>query len=729
MRHLNLIWLIALTLTVLTAKAQRDVIPASNGCLPNIGFENGTLEYWDCSIGQILRDGSLNLSSTGPTADRHTVIQNTYPQALDPYGGFPINCPNGSGYSVRLGNSSAGGQAESMTYTFNIPADKNDFSILYNYAVVFQNPPHQPWEQPRFQSKIYNVTDNKYIDCGAFEFVASSGLPGFQLASGSGNVYYKPWAPVTVNLIGLAGKTVRLEFFTNDCAFTQHFGYAYIDVNEDCLASPISGNTVCGIPSSITLTAPFGFAAYSWYNINFTQMLGNDNTLTLTPVPPANTQYAVVITPYEGIGCLDTLYTSINISNEPFNLNVIPEITGCSTGVDLTSALVTAGSTPGLTYYYYTDPSQTNYVPVPSVVTASGTYYIKGVNRVGCNEIKPIKVTIMPPPALTVNSPAGVCIPQTIDLTAPAITMGSEPGLTYSYWKDKDGINRLLNPAAVDKSGTYYIMASKTGTCDILKPVDVKIGAVPDIRIHDPSGCGRVDITDTSVTSGSTPGLFYSYWSDAAATIPLNNVASITSSGTYYILSSSSLGCSVPKPINVTVNPFPVFTVADPPSVVYPVQTIDLTTAVSQSANLSFTYWLDSLTRKPVNNPRAITKRGRYFIRGTNEFGCSTIKGVNANILPPPSPIVYAPNAFTPNGDGLNDLFKIKIIGETSVHLLKIFNRWGQVVYDSPDMTKFWGGKLKNLDLPTGVYVWTLAGLDTYYKKPFMAKGLITLVR
>jgi gliding motility-associated-like protein len=728
MKHLNLIWLIALTLTVLTVKAQRDVIP-SNECLPNIGFENGTLSYWDCSIGAILRDGTLNLTPSGPTTDRHTIIQNSYPQVLDPYGGFPINCPNGSGYSVRLGNSSAGGQAESMTYTFNIPADKNDFSILYNYAVVFQNPPHQPWEQPRFQSKIYNVTDNKYIDCGAFEFVASSGLPGFQLASGSGNVYFKPWAPVTVNLIGLAGKTVRLEFYTNDCAFTQHFGYAYIDVNEDCLASPISGSTVCGIPSSITLTAPFGFAAYSWYNSNFTQMLGNDNTLTLSPVPPANTQYAVIITPYEGIGCLDTLYTSINISNEPFQLNVIPEITGCSTGVDLTSAVITAGSTPGLTYYYYTDLTQTNYVPVPSVITASGTYYIKGVNKVGCNEIKPIKVTIMPPPALTVNAPAGVCIPQTIDLTAPAITMGSEPGLTYSYWNDKDGTIRIQNPAAVNKSGTYYIMASKPGTCDIIKPVDVKIGAVPDIRIHDPFGCGKVDITDTSVTSGSTPGLFYSYWSDAAATIPLTNATSITTSGIYYILSSSTLGCSVPKPVNVTVNPFPDFTISDPPSVIYPVQTIDLTTAVSQNANLSFTYWLDSLTRKPVSNPRVITKRGRYFIRGTNEFGCSTIKGVNANILPPPSPIVYAPNAFTPNGDGLNDLFKIKIIGETSVHLLKIFNRWGQVVYDNPDMTKFFGGKLKNLDLPTGVYVWTLAGLDTYYKKPFMAKGLITLIR
>lgn len=724
MRHLKNLWLIATLFVVHTAKSQL------NGCLPNIGFETGSLNDWMCSTGSIARDGSLNLNFSGPAADRHTIIQNTYPQLTDPYGGFPVNCPNGSGYSVRLGNSLAGGQAESMAYSFTIPANKNDFSILYNYAVVFQNPNHQPHEQPRFTSRIFNVTDNQYIDCGSFEFQASRNLPGFELSPGSTNVYFKPWAPVTVNLIGLAGKTVRLEFFTNDCAFTQHFGYAYIDVNEDCFSSPVSGGTYCGTPNAITLTAPFGFATYSWYNSTFTQHLGSENILTISPAPPSNTEYAVVITPYEGIGCLDTMYTTINISNEPFQLNVKDEIIGCaSTGVDLTSPTVTAGSTQGLTFTYYTDLNQTNYVPVPSIVTTSGLYYIKGINKEGCNDIKPIRVTILQPPDLRVTNPPGVCKPLRIDISSPGVTTGSEAGLALSYWKDKDATIPLANPSEVDIAGVYYIMASKPGTCNIIKPVQVLIGDIPNIQLHNPTACGKVDITDTSVTSGSTPGLSFSYWTDPATTIGLNNVNAITTSGVYYILSSSINGCSVSKPILVTINPIPNFIVTDPAPVNYPVQTVDITTAVDQNNGLNYTYWLDSLTRKPVSNPRGINKRGRFFIRGTNEYGCSIIKPVNVVILPPPDPIVYVPNAFTPNNDGRNDVFKITIIGETSVHYLRVFNRWGQLVYDNPNMNTQWNGKFNNIELPTGVYVWVLGGLDTYLKKPFSKKGIVTLIR
>jgi len=724
------IYKLALTLFLFTSSiAKGQPVPASIDCPPNIGFESGSFANWDCFAGSILRDGSLSLGATSPITDRHTIIPNSYPQELDPYGKFPINCPNGSGYSIRLGNSSAGGEAESVSYTFNIPAGKNDYSILYNYAVVFQNPPHKPYEQPRFQSKIYDVTDNTYISCGSFEFVASSNLPGFQLSGVGSNVFYKPWSPVTVNLSGLAGKTVRLEFITNDCAFTKHFGYAYLDVNEDCSSSPISGNTYCGAAKDVTLTAPFGFATYNWYTSDFSQLLGTNNTLNISPAPTANTTYAVAITPYDGLGCEDTLYTTINVSNNPFNLSVLSEVTGCSTGVDLTSPVITAGSTPSLTYSYYTDLSQLDYVPVPSRVTTSGTYYIKGVNKAGCNDMKPIKVIIKDPPLLIVNNPPGVCMPQTVDLTAPAITADSESGLTLTYWKDFITTIPLPNPNAIATSGRYYIMGAKNGGCGAVMPVDVKIGAIPNIVINDPTGCGKVNLTDASIISGGTPDISYTYWMDAAATLSIDDPANITQTGIYYIVASSTSGCSIIRPVSVTINSIPVFTVTDPAPVAYPLLTVDMTTAVNQSLPLTFTYWLDSLTRKPVINPRSVDKRGRYFIRGTNEFGCSLIQPVNIVIIPPPEPIVYVPTGFTPNNDGLNDLFKIKIIGEISINHFRIFSRWGQTVYDDPNLNHFWNGKLKSTELPVGVYIWLLDGIDTYFKKPFARKGLITLVR
>lgn len=701
----------------------------SQQCPPNIGFETGTLDNWQCFAGVINRDGSLNLSPTGPVTDRHTIIQNTYPQQLDPYGAFPVNCPNGSGFSVRLGNSTAGGQAESMSYTFTVPANRNDYSILYNYAVVFQNPAHQPWEQPRFQSKVYNVTDSKYIDCGSFQFVASSNLPGFKLSTFGNNVFYKPWSPVTVNLSGLAGKTIRLEFTTNDCAFTQHFGYAYFDVNEDCSSEPISGNVYCAGAQSVTLTAPYGFATYNWFTTDFSQLLGNQNILNISPAPPSNTTYALVITPYDGVGCQDTLYTTIHASTEPFVLKVLDSITGCPEGVDLTSPLITAGSTPGMTFSYFTDINQIDYVSVPTKISISGIYYIKAVNKSGCNDIKPIKVNLKALPNLSVQNPEGVCKPNTIDLTLPAITTGSELGIKLTYWKNLAGTVPLPNPKAVDTSGTYYIRGDNNTGCNIIKPVDVKVGDVPNIIIHDPTACASVDITAASITVGSTAGVDFSYWEDAATLIPLESPNAIITSGIYFLKVASPSGCSVVRPISATVNPLPTFTVTDPLPAVYPVMTVDITSAVNQSLGLSYTYWIDSSTRKPVVNPRAIDIRGRYFIKATNEFGCSIVKGVNAVIIPPPEPIVYVPTAFTPNNDGLNDAFKIKVIGETAIKHFRIYNRWGQVIFDDADLNHHWNGKLKGTEIPVGVYIWMMDGFDTYFKKPFAQKGLITLIR
>jgi len=147
MHYLYQLWIIVLLLTSNTLIAQLTPTSTINDCPPNIGFEAGSFNNWACYEGRILKDGSLDLGNTIPIANKHTLISASNSlQQFDPYGGFPVNCPNGSGYSVRLGNSLAGGQAESVSYTFTIPPTQNDYSIIYNYAGVFQNPAHNAWE-------------------------------------------------------------------------------------------------------------------------------------------------------------------------------------------------------------------------------------------------------------------------------------------------------------------------------------------------------------------------------------------------------------------------------------------------------------------------------------------------------------------------------------------------------------------------------------------------------
>ena len=95
--------------------------------------------------------------------------------------------------------------------------------------------------------KVFNVTDNKYETCGAFEFISAPNLPGFKESTVKKTVFYKEWAPITLKLPGYQGKTLRLEFTTNDCSRGGHFGYAYLDVNDNC-TTPVTGNVFCTKP-------------------------------------------------------------------------------------------------------------------------------------------------------------------------------------------------------------------------------------------------------------------------------------------------------------------------------------------------------------------------------------------------------------------------------------------------------------------------------------------------
>jgi hypothetical protein len=107
-------------------------------CPLNIGFENGTFNNWVCYAGG--PTGVITVTQTDPLTDRHTIIDNNS-SLLDPYGQFPVAYPNGSKYSVKLGNDQTGSQAERVTYTFVVPAGQA-YSLILNYAVVLQNPSH-----------------------------------------------------------------------------------------------------------------------------------------------------------------------------------------------------------------------------------------------------------------------------------------------------------------------------------------------------------------------------------------------------------------------------------------------------------------------------------------------------------------------------------------------------------------------------------------------------------
>jgi len=187
-------------------------------CPPNIDFETGTFSGWTCYIGTtaaVNGENIINISPASPTPNRQTMYSYAANAGeLDEYGGFPVVCPNGSGYSIRLGNNLPGTQAEGVSYQFTIPSNQNVYSLIYHYAVVFQDPNHRPEEQPRMEIEVRNVTDNEIISCSSFTFIPYGNiLPGFFTSPnprGDTPVWCKDWSAVSVNLDGMAGKTIKL---------------------------------------------------------------------------------------------------------------------------------------------------------------------------------------------------------------------------------------------------------------------------------------------------------------------------------------------------------------------------------------------------------------------------------------------------------------------------------------------------------------------------------------
>ena len=459
---------------------------AQTVCPLNIGFEKGSFENWQLYTGKVASDGTPLL---GPGKGNHQLFSSSAFIEKDPYGDFPILSPNGSQFCVKMGSDLPDQKVDRLAYSFTIPSNTDGFSLVFNYAIVLQNPDHEEYEQPRFTVKVFNQTKAAYIECSSFDFVAKYNDPDFRVSQKDRSVSYKPWSSAAINLNGFKGDQLRLEFTVNDCTRGGHFGYAYFDILEKC-SNSVTGNIICPGASNITLHAPENFASYEWYTGNFSQLL-DTGTIYIARTPSIGDSFAVVLVPFTYLGCRDTFYTVITSVSDPIHLVTMDTIKGCSDlGVDLTRPEIIQGSTPQLEYQYYTDVNGTNPVDHPQQVKTPGVYFIQASNSSGCELMKPIVLDIIPAPSFEVTEPASVAYPQTVDLTP----LPDNLQLSYSYWEDQELTRPVQHPSTVNESGTYYFKGTDRAGCFTTREVTVKI--TPKLFVPNsftPNGDGKND--------------------------------------------------------------------------------------------------------------------------------------------------------------------------------------------------------------------------------------------
>lgn len=135
------------------------------------------------------------------------------------------------------------------------------------------------------------------------------------------------------------------------------------------------------------------------------------------------------------------------------------------------------------------------------------------------------------------------------------------------------------------------------------------------------------------------------------------------------------------------------------------------------------TFLSDPDISDPVAQPTdAIT----YTVTALSSAGCPSSASINVKIYK--GPTFYVPTAFTPNGDGINDLLKVVAPGIRQFEFLKVYDRWGKLVYNSSDLETGWDGTENGHPMPGGAYVWFVQGVD-YDGNTINQKGTTVLMR
>jgi len=133
------------------------------------------------------------------------------------------------------------------------------------------------------------------------------------------------------------------------------------------------------------------------------------------------------------------------------------------------------------------------------------------------------------------------------------------------------------------------------------------------------------------------------------------------------------------------------------------------------------------LSDPSVQDPVAqITVNIIYSVTATTAEGCAGTGSVVIVVVPGADIIV--PNAFTPNGDGRNDLLKVDALGIRDFKYFKVFNRWGQEVFSTANTGIGWDGMVGGQLSPMGTYVWVAFGIDEQ-GRAVQRKGTVILIR
>jgi gliding motility-associated-like protein len=362
--------------------------------------------------------------------------------------------------------------------------------------------------------------------------------------------------------------------------------------------------------------------------------------------------------------------------------------------------------------------------PASQIYSKAGHYVVKltATNSSNCSTIDSVDLFIYPLPIVSAGADTTICLGQNLNLQATGAT-----GYTWLPPSNSSlSCTNCANPVASPTTTTsYFVTGTSPDGCQATDTIVVKVN--PPVTVSVSPSADSVCIGQSVQLLASGTDVYA--WSPAAG---LNNpgianpTARPSASATYQVIGSDDKFCFSDTQYVQIINVGGDVTI--PVGSSYQI-------AGSGSADIVSINWLpitalsctDCLS--PLATPKSTTT---YVATATNNGGCATSDSIKITVVCDNNNF-FVPNTFSPNGDGVNDVFFVRGKGLNIIPSMIIYNRWGQIVFEKRDFAPNdpsvgWDGNFNGKKAPLDVYIYTIEIIcDNSTLLPY--HGNVTLVR
>ena len=485
--------------------------------------------------------------------------------------------------------------------------------------------------------------------------------------------------------------------------------------------------------ATATMNPVLGTVSYNWYDA------GGQTTQTATGLA-AGTYHCEVSS---SVGCVDTVEVVVTEIPPMVGQVVLTQDATCNSLNDGVVGVSVSGGTP---QYSYSWDNSTSILPVANDLYA-GTHTVTVTDVNNC--VITLTATIGEPSQLVITNltPDQVICSENSTMLSVAGSGGSSP---YTFtWSENGTVIGTGSTITVDpvNSGTQYCVrlseqcgSPTTDSCMMITfPTPIVPSFVPDRT----TSCqpGTFVFTNVSNNLNEIDSVEISFGDGEFGTVQDANAATHTylDPGFYdmNVTVTSVFGCvytgSFPQIVEVIAIPTAEFTMSANPTTIFETVIKMQDNSTPGVVNWQWTAQGASPMTSTSENPTFFFPEGvmgTYTVELIVETAEGCVDTVEHDLIVNSDILFYAPNSFTPDGDEFNQTwtFAIQGVDEYNFELL-IFNRWGEVIWETHDINSAWDGTYLGKIVPTGTYTWVARVKDIYSDEKREFNGYINVLK